>query len=111
MTLDSTFEFTPFEYDPTTGEFTQEAYERYMLDGGLRAALESLVKEPFQEALKESRRDIFSFGELELRKGEHTRTTTSWKKIYEKLKTFLEIRADDSRAAGLPGLKLVQGVG
>lgn len=111
MTLDSTFEFKPFDYNPETGDFTPEAFERYMLDGGLRAALESLVKEPFQEALKASRRESFDFGAVQLKKSEQTRKTTSWKGIYEKLKTFLEIRADDSRAAQLEGLRLVPGVG
>ncbi len=111
MALDTLFTYTPFAADPQTGAFTEASYDRYLHEGGIRNVLKMLVTEPFETALKKAAGATFNFDDLTITKKMQLKKSTSWQKIYDKTKTFLEIRADDSRASGIEGLKYVQGAG
>ncbi|MFH1290760.1 MAG: hypothetical protein ABIH92_05110 [Nanoarchaeota archaeon] len=67
---------------------------------------------PFEEALLASDREEFNTGEfvIEVNEGRSS-PTTKWRNVYDSLSAFLDVRADDSRAATYDGVKFFDGVG
>ncbi len=86
-------------------------YEQYLQQSFWPSQLEMLVTEPLDEAIKKSKKANFDFGGFEISVSHSTRSSKSWKEVYEKIKTFLEIRSDDSKAKGIKGLKYIEGIG
>lgn len=86
-------------------------YEQYLQQSFWPSQLELLVIEPLNEAIKKSRKEEHTFKNFTVTVSPGGRPSTSWSEIYEKFKTFLEIRSDDSRAADIPGLEYKEGIG
>ena len=103
--------YKPFETDDNL-TIKQLDYNNYISAPGMISVLENMVITPLDESLKLNDKDELTFGDLKLGKSTITRSpSTSWKPVYEKLVTFVEIRADDVRAKQIEGLKYFEGVG
>ncbi|MBW2999191.1 hypothetical protein KY339_00840 [Candidatus Woesearchaeota archaeon] len=93
------------------GQLTNGDYKKYIHASGLNSLIANMVIKPFEEALKRSRRKEFDFEQFRVRKSAPKKGSTEWKKVFEKLKAYIDIRADDSRNQKIKGLKRFDGVG
>ncbi len=87
---------------------TEEMFSLYLQQPSLAKIAEAVAIEPFEEAVKKSRKDEFEFGDFVIKKTPRSRSDSRWKEIYNKLQTFIEIRADDSRAKTMESKTLRQ---
>lgn len=104
------------EYEPIVsrrGELTPGMFQLYLEQPSLAKIAQAVVVEPFETAAKESGERELVFGELRLGISQRGRNETRWKDVYQKMRTYLEIRADDSRAEKLKAesLKNISGIG
>lgn len=88
-----------------------EDYNRYMQHTGLAAMVENLVISPFEEELKKRDLGQHTFGTITITVKRSPKPSTSWEKINAQLESFLELRADDARAATMEDVRLIEGVG
>ncbi len=88
-----------------------DMYEQYLKQSFWPSQLELIVLEPLNEAIRESGKKEHHFKNFTVNVSLGGRTPTSWSNVYEKFKTFLEIRSDDSRAADILGLDYREGIG
>ena len=102
--------FKPLNVDQK-GTLDVAMYEQYLVQSFWPSQLDIIILNPLEKALKGSSKIKHDAGDFVLKISEGSTTSTSWKQIYEKLKTFVEIRSDDSRAEGLPDLKYKPGIG
>lgn len=105
-----TLSYKPIEVGET---LTEEMFLLYLQQPSLARIAESIAIAPFEDSIKISRKDEFEFDGLVIKKSPRSRTDTRWKEVYNKLQTFVEIRADDSRAKTLESktLKQFNGIG
>lgn len=86
-------------------------YEQYLVQSFWPSQLDMIVLNPLEKALKGSSKSEHDAGDFVVKISEGSSTSTSWKQVYEKLKTFIEIRSGDSRVKGLAKLKYKRGIG
>jgi len=70
------------------------------------------VIEPFEDAFIRSGKEDFNTGDFKIKIAvSSSAPRTSWAKIHERLSAYLDVRADDSRAASFDGVEQFPGVG
>ncbi|MBU0907147.1 MAG: hypothetical protein KKD18_05680 [Nanoarchaeota archaeon] len=97
--------------DPARHRISRSMLVEKMEAEASAAFLKNAVVSPFEEALKKSDREKFDTGEFVIEINEGGSGSTSWAGVYDELTTFLDVRADDSRAASFDGVKYFDGVG
>jgi hypothetical protein len=102
--------YKPFKFSED-GEFDTENYWKYFWGKNSYLPQVKFVIDIYAEKMKNSSRDEWKFGDIKITKRMQRKVSVKWKEVYEKLKTFLEIRADDSRAKEMEGLKFFKGIG
>jgi len=109
MNIEPKFLYTPIEVreDLTISE---PEFLQYLRASGTQKILETLVIDPFNEALKSDGKPKYDFG-FKITRTDMSKDSTSWQPIFEKFKTYLEIRADDSKAKEMSDLKYIEGLG
>lgn len=104
--------YRTFSYSPVKGrDITKKDYISYIEGSEDTEVIELGFINPFEEALKKSRRDSFNFSDFQLIKSTQKRTSTSWQGIYSSLIEFLGLRAEDSRVFNMDGVKQFDGIG
>lgn len=61
--------------------------------------------------MKEKEQPSFNFKDFKVTRKFKSRSPTSWKNVYASLLSFLDIRAQDSRAFNMDGVKQFEGIG
>ena len=92
-------------------QITEPDFDNYVFSSALTIDIpKKVIIEPLEEALKDSdeKEFIFSGGKVTKSVGGES---TSWKPVYDSVLQFLRIRADDSRAFNMDGVKQFEGVG
>src|SRR3989338_976736 len=103
-------QYTPLSID-ANGMIDKGMYEQYLVQSFWPSQLELIVIEPLNDAIKNSGRLEHDFNDFKVKVSNKNSSSTNWSEVYEKVKTFLEVRSDDSKAAKMPELKYVEGVG
>lgn len=102
-------------YDPWTSKGTdisENEFNNYYHQRGLVEIVKKVVIEPITTKLKEESEKDMKFGSLTLtKKTSGGGSSTAWKPALEGLEAFLDIRADDARAASMEDVTYVDGVG
>ena len=98
-------------YTPLNPELTERDFDLYLLQPGRIKVAEGVAISPLEKAMKSDSREVFEFPDFSVTRKDMKKTLVQWEKIYSHLLKFLEIRADDSRAAKMPGLQKFEGVG
>ncbi|MGV8152073.1 MAG: hypothetical protein ACP5OG_03255 [Candidatus Nanoarchaeia archaeon] len=93
------------------GNLNEEDYDNYMISPGQIIIVKAVAINPLEKTLKETEKDVFEFDNFKVSRKMQKRENTSWEKIYTSLKTFLEIRADDSRVYNMKDLPYFEGLG
>ena len=104
------YQYTPLSID-ANGMIDRGMYEQYLVQSFWPSQLELIVINPLNDAIKNSGKPKHDFKDFTVKVSSQNRTTTNWSEVYGKIKTFLEIRSDDSKAAKMPELKYVEGIG
>lgn len=106
-------EYTKFSYRPLNLEesITSQDYIDYIERPGHTRIIQLWAIDPLEEAMKRSKREEFEFDDKKITKSFIKKQETSWKKVYDSLLDFLEIRADDSKAFNMDGVKPFEGIG
>lgn len=110
MTDELGLAYRPFEAGPK-GEFGASELDYYMKVSRYPNIISALFLEPLQEKMKSSEREEFVHGNIKVTKSFMVKKATRWETAYNSLKMFLDIRADDSRAKDIAGLRKFDGVG
>jgi hypothetical protein len=98
--------------DPTLNRVSRSMLIQRIEAEANASFLKKAIVSPFEEALLGLDRDDFDTGEFEIEIAESTTPPrTSWAKVHDRLSEFLNVRADDSRAADFPGMRPFSGVG
>lgn len=109
-----------FSYEPLSfsGEasaenrVTKEQFTRKIELEGTAAFIKTSIVNPFEEAFIERGLESLACGSFCIeRKSPSATPSVSWKSVYEGLKAFLDIRADDSRAGSHEDVKPFEGIG
>ena len=104
------YQYTPLTID-ADGMIDRVMYEQYLMQSFWPSQLELIVIGPLNDAIKKSGKPEHDFKEFTVTVSNQNKSSTSWSEVYEKVKTFLEIRSDDGKAAEMPELKYVEGIG
>lgn len=109
------FSYTPLVFEGEGGDenrITREQFANKIRLSGAISFINKAVITPFETALEQSGLEKICCGSFDvcvaLKAGKKSK---SWKNVYEQLNTFLEIRADDSRADGQQDVKAIPGIG
>jgi len=104
------YQYTPLSID-ANGMIDKGMYEQYLVQSFWPSQLELIVIEPLNDAIKNSGRLEHDFNDFKVKVSNKNSSSTNWSEVYEKVKTFLEVRSDDSKAAKMPELKYEEGIG
>ncbi len=104
------YQYTPLSID-ANGMIDREMYEQYLVQSFWPSQLELIVIDPLNDAIKRTGKLEHDFNDFTITVSNQNRSSTNWSEVYEEVKTFLNIRSDDSKAAGMPGLKYEEGIG
>jgi len=110
------FKYTPLSFKGEEGAENRvrrkDFTNKIELEGSL-SFIKSKVITPFEKAFKGSKLETLTNGDLRITKNikKGGKASTSWKTIYTKLVDFLEVRADDSRAASQKDVEKFSGIG
>jgi hypothetical protein len=110
-----TFEYKPLVFqEPESKEcrITRAHFARRMDLEGNVAVIKKAIITPFEEAFLSSGLEELACPDFTLaRKLSKKSASTRWKEIYNVLNAFLEVRADDSRAASHKDVEYLEGIG
>jgi hypothetical protein len=103
-------------YTPVSPKITEADWDVYSLDPRKGPVAEIVAIAPFEEAMKSKveasgDKKVFTFGDLKVTGSMQTKPSKSWEKVYSSVMHFLSLRADDSRAFDMDGVKPFDGVG
>jgi len=100
-----------FGYRPLR-ELTPAELDYYMRVSSYPDIIDTVFLSPLVEKMEKSARDEFVFDDIKVTKSTTAgKPTTRWETVYRCLKGFLDIRADDSRAKDVEGLRKFEGIG
>ncbi len=110
-----TFEYKPLVFqEPESKEcrITRAHFARRMDLEGNVAVIKKAIINPFEEEFLSSELEELACPDFTLSKKPSKRSaSTRWKDIYKDLNAFLEVRADDSRAASHADVEYFEGIG
>lgn len=102
--------YKPLEIDNL--QITESDFDNYIFSSAVVIDVpKKAIIEPLEEALKNVDENEFIFSERKVTKSTGGNPSTSWKPVYGSILEFLRIRADDSRAFNMDGVKQFEGVG
>lgn len=102
--------YKPIQIDEK-GTINEAIFLQYIEQSPWCSLLERLVISPLNNSIIKSGKEKFDFGDFKVSVSRKEKSSTSWSKVYEKVKTFLEIRSEDSKAGEYPNLKYEKGLG
>lgn len=109
------FAYRPIEFtgiEGTDNRVTPEQFARKMELEGTASFIKANVIVPFEESFKDKSIEKLCCGDFDIeRNSAPSKPSISWKSVYEGLKSFLNVRADDSRAQSHDDVRFIEGVG
>ena len=93
------------------GNISENDFDLYISQPRWGAVAKKMAIEPLEDAMKNKDIEEFNFKDFTVKRKIQSKSTTSWQKAYDTLIEFLNIRADDSRAYNMDGLKEFPGIG
>ncbi|MDD5192380.1 MAG: hypothetical protein PHH54_01855 [Candidatus Nanoarchaeia archaeon] len=98
-------------YSPISPRINEQDFDAYLHQPGRADIARKIAIEPLEETMKDTDKEVFQFGDFKVSRSLQGSPKVSWERVYSSVLEFLKIRADDSRAFEMTGLKQFDGVG